>query len=108
MASDNIQSELIEKWIQEELDLEAIEQRLNSLGLDVRARATYLQAYKKARHQKQQLVGFVYCGIGAFLGFVSCLLAIFNPIPEFFYWILFGLTSVSLIIICLGLYYIFE
>lgn len=46
--------------------------------------------------------------IGAFLGFISCVLSIINPVPDLYYHILYGLTSVAITVIFVGLYCIFE
>jgi hypothetical protein len=47
-------------------------------------------------------------GSGAFLGFLSCVLTLINPVPELYNLILYGLTSIAIIIIVLGLYLVFE
>jgi hypothetical protein len=47
-------------------------------------------------------------GLGAFLGFISCVLSLTNPIPELYNVILFGLTSVAILIIVVGMYFLFE
>jgi len=52
--------------------------------------------------------GFLFAGLGAVIGFISCLLSIINPVPELYNVILFGLTSVAILLICLGLYFLFE
>lgn len=57
---------------------------------------------------KRHAKGFKLTGLGAFLGFISCILSILNPIPEIYYFILYGLTSISILIAFLGLYFIFE
>lgn len=67
-----------------------------------------LREFKKLRHAKRQQIGFVLIAVGAFLGLLSCLLSIFNPIPALFNLILYGLTSVAIIIAFTGLYFILE
>jgi hypothetical protein len=46
--------------------------------------------------------------LGAFLGFLSCVLTLANPIPELHNLILFGFTSVGILIIMVGMYFVFE
>lgn len=65
----------------------------------------YINFEKK---RKRQLNGFILMGLGAFLGFVSCLLTVTNPIPELYNVILYGLTTFAIIIIMWGLYFVFE
>ena len=57
---------------------------------------------------KKQFNGFFCMGLGALLGFISCVLSLTNPIPELYNVILFGLTSVAILIIVLGMYFLFE
>ena len=57
---------------------------------------------------KKQFMGFVFMAVGAFLGFVSCVLSLINPIPELYNVILFGLISIAIIVIFIGMYCVFE
>ncbi len=99
---------VIQQWVAAKKEISAIEQELQSSGLDAESIHNYIREYKKLRYGKRQFFGFVCTGLGAFLGFISCLLTITNPIPEFYYHILYGFTSVALVVIGVGLYYIFE
>jgi hypothetical protein len=56
----------------------------------------------------RQKRGFAFAGGGAVLGFISCVLSLTNPVPELYDVILYGLTSVAIILIFIGLYFIFE
>ncbi len=89
-------------------DLAFIEAQLNLLGLDTAAIEEQMAACKKMQQEKRQTTGFVWMGMGALLGFISCLLSILNPVPELYYWILYGLTSVAITFIFIGLYFVFE
>jgi hypothetical protein len=62
------------------------------------------QSYKT----KRQFTGFVLMAIGAFLGFISCILTVLNPFPEFYSIILYGLKTLAITIIFWGLYFVFE
>jgi len=57
---------------------------------------------------KRQAIGFILLVVGAIIGFVSCVLTLTNIFPGLFYWILYGLTSVALLLILAGLYLVFE
>jgi hypothetical protein len=98
----------MQQWIASKLDPGVIEAELQAKGFDAEAIATNLKAFKRVRNAKRQVTGFVCMGIGAFLGFISCMLTVINPIPELYNIILFGLTSVAILIICLGMYFVFE
>lgn len=70
--------------------------------------AHHPEELKRVKNAKKQFTGFICLGTGAFLGFISCVLTLTNPIPELFNIILYGLTSVAILIICAGLYFVFE
>ncbi|MFZ7113883.1 MAG: hypothetical protein ACO1G9_00795 [Bacteroidota bacterium] len=56
----------------------------------------------------RQKRGFSFTATGAVLGFISCVLSLTNPVPELYYIILYGLTSIAILLIFVGLYFIFE
>lgn len=104
----NIDNALLRQWNLSSLEPQAIQAELLSRGFDDETITAYLQAYKKFKVAKKQFVGFFCMGLGAFLGFVSCVLSLVNPIPELYNVILFGLTSVAILIIVIGMYFLFE
>ncbi len=63
---------------------------------------------QRLKRAKQQNLGFILAGIGAFLGFISCVLTLWNPIPSIYDLVLYGLTSIAILVIFAGLYLIFE
>ncbi len=69
---------------------------------------TSLQQLNLTKKSKRQFTGFVLMGLGAILGFISCLLTLLNPFPEFYNLILYGLTTVAITIIFWDLYFVFE
>lgn len=95
-------------WINHKYDQSKIESELASLDFTQDLIAEYLKAYEKAKTEVRQFNGFIWMIAGAFLGFVSCVLSLWNPIPELFYPILFGPTPLSIVIVCYGLYLVFE
>jgi hypothetical protein len=103
-----IDTALIRSWIEAKLSVEDVEAQLHESGFSKETITIYLRQYKKERYAGRRFKGFVCMGIGAFLGFVSCVLTLTNPIPELFNIILFGLTSIAILVICLGLYFVFE
>ncbi len=99
---------IIQQWIAAKLEPSAVEEELLSMGMDAATIATNLQAFKRLRNAKRQVNGFICMGLGAFIGFISCILSVLNPIPELYNVILFGLTSVAIMIVFLGMYFLFE
>lgn len=103
-----IDAATIQQWIAAKLEPAAVEKDLQLKGFDEKAIAAHLKEFRKARNAKKLSAGMVYMAIGAFLGFISTVLAIFNPVPELYNYILYGLTSVAILIIFWGLYLVFE
>lgn len=106
--SYTVSASAMQQWMADKLDTQKIEEELLVLGLDEEAIAIHIKEFKKFKYAKRQLTGFICLGVGASLGFVSCLLSIINPVPELYYWFLYGLTSVAILVIFLGLYYVLE
>ena len=98
----------IQEWIASGLEPDTIREMLQERGLDAESIRAYIRAFRKVKNAKRQTNGFICMAVGAFLGFVSCVLSLTNPIPELYNVILYGLTSVSILIIMLGLYFVFE
>lgn len=98
----------IHQWIAEKRDAESIIEELRKRGYDEDSIATYLKEFKVKKHAKRLNTGFICLAIGSLMGFISCVLAILNPIPELHNWFLYGLTSAAMLIIFAGLYLVFE
>lgn len=103
-----INTSLIRQWISNNLDLSSIEKELQSLGHDSSSIEAYILEYKKLKHNKRLSMGSTMLAVGAVLGFISCVLTLWNPVPELYYWILYGVTSTAVLLISWGLYYVFE
>lgn len=99
---------LISKWIAEKTDMQKIEDELLAMGIDMESKDAYLREYNRQKYAARQKNGLVYLVVGAVLGFISCVLTILNPIPEIYYWILYGFTSIAILFICAGLYFVME
>lgn len=99
---------VIQQWLAEKLDMDTIRQQLQQDGLSEEEIDISIRAFKKARYAKRQFAGFVYLGAGAFLGFISCVLTLVNPIPALYDYILYGLTSIAVTLMIVGLYQLFE
>ena len=95
-------------WINHKYDKAKVESELNGLNFSQELVGEYLKAYDKAKADIRLQNGFIWLAIGAVLGFISCVLSLWNPIPSLFNLILFGLTPVSIVMVCYGLYLVFE
>jgi hypothetical protein len=106
--TSSIDQKTIQQWLAAKLDFKAAEKELYDKGLDAETVSTNLKEYKRLRNAKKQFAGFICMGLGAFLGFLSCVLSIINPLPELYSVFLFGLTSIAILVIVYGLYLVFE
>ena len=107
-TTNAIDISLVRQWVATKLSPEHIEGMLKNDGHDQESIMAHIQAFKKERHARRSIIGFILMGAGAFMGFLSCVLSIINPIPELYYWILYGFTSLAILVICAGLYFAFE
>jgi hypothetical protein len=103
-----IDENLIRAWMQAKLEPATVEEQMKMKDFDEESIAAYVKEYKRLLFSKRRFNGFLCAGLGAILGFISCLLTIINPVPELYNLILFGLTSVAILLICVGLYFLFE
>ncbi len=60
------------------------------------------------RQQHRMQRGFLLVGVGAVLGFVSCVLTLTDISPALNNLFLFGLTPAAAVILLIGCYLIFE
>ncbi len=98
----------IQKWIADDTAIEKIVGELNSLGYDSESIEVHLKEIKKIKFARRQSTAFIILLIGASIGFLSCLLSLTNPVPELYNWFLYGLTSLSVLVVFVGLYYLLE
>jgi hypothetical protein len=103
-----VDQNLLKQWRADKFDVKAVEQTLLARGLDPESINIYLKAYQKFCVAQKQFVGFFLMSLGAVLGFVSCVLSLVNPIPSLYEVILYGFTSVAILLIVAGMYCLFE
>lgn len=87
---------------------DGLEAELHKRGIAAEHVTEYLIAIKKMRYEKRRTTGFICMAAGAFLGFISCVLTITHAMPDMYNFIMYGLTSIAVCIVVLGLYYVFE
>ncbi len=107
-ATDFVIEAKMKEWMLTRPDITLIEKELAAIGCTAEEIKLQVTAYRKLQHEKKQFNGFICVGVGAMTGFISCVLSILNPVPELYNIILFGLTSLAICIVMLGLYFLFE
>jgi len=108
LNTQSANAEIIHQFLAENLSFESVNERLLALGYDEALIPSYLAEFRRVKNARQQSAGFAYLVAGAVLGFISCVLALTNPVPALHDLFLFGLTSIAILSGCLGLYKIFE
>lgn len=98
----------INYWIKEHIPLNEIEKELSDAGFNEDEIAVSIRAYKKIKNAGKHSIGITCVIIGAVMGFLSCMLAILNPVPALFHVFLYGITPVAILILFVGLYFLFE
>lgn len=98
----------VQSLLGETLSVEEAGKRLTDLGYDEVSVEECIKEFKRLKYAKRQNIGFGLVGIGALLGFISCVLTMINPIPELCDFFLYGLTSIAIVIVFAGLYCVFE
>lgn len=97
-----------EDWQHQQFTREQITQALRDKNLNAEQIDEIYQAYKKKLLAKRQQKGFSLMLLGAVLGFISCMLTLFNVMPEYRDVYLVGLTTLAVCIAVGGCYYVFE
>lgn len=83
-----------------------VAKELQAQGHDEVSIALLLREYKKLCNARRQSKGFLLMAIGAFIGLVSCILTILNIFSLGI--TLYALTSLAIIIVFAGMYFVFE
>ena len=103
-----VEEAIFQQWVADKEKPEDIEAGLIAKGFDADSIKANLKEYKRLLQSKRSFNGFIYMGLGAFIGFISCVLAILNPLPEWHNFFMFGLTTIAVLIVFIGLYMVFE
>lgn len=102
MSDSAIDRQKVQQWLKNKLSPELIRGELVKSGHGEEQVEEYVKAFQRLKLEKQQALGFYFLLTGAFMGFVSCVLTLVNPVPALYYWILYGLTSLSILVIFVG------
>ncbi|MBK8611186.1 MAG: hypothetical protein IPL84_14900 [Chitinophagaceae bacterium] len=98
----------LQNLFQSRHSLLAMEEELRLRGFTADLISEMLEKVKKKRMAKRQSAGFIYMAAGAFLGFLSCVFSIAGIFPDQIGFVLYGLTTIAVLLVVLGLYFVFE
>jgi magnesium-transporting ATPase (P-type) len=102
------QKESIRNWKEKNYTVEQIRLELTDSGLKEDEINDIIKVYQSLQYEKRRRTGFILMGLGAFLGFISCLLTMIDLIPALTGVFLYGFTSLAVIIVIYGCYLVFE
>ena len=107
-AAVTIDETICQQLLSSNLTPEAVKTALESKGIHSENIGSYLEAIKRMRSAKRRSLGFICMAVGAFLGFLSCVLTIAHALPILFEFIFYGLTMLAVSIVVYGMYCVFE
>jgi hypothetical protein len=99
---------LLKDWLSQNFNEEKVRIQLGLLGYDAEAAEEHIKYFRKLKNAKRQHLAFICIGAGGLIGFISCISSLFSYSAETSYWCLFGLTSVAVVFVFAGLYYLLE
>ena len=108
MNNSTLTNATIQSWIDDRLSFDTVEQSLISNGYESGEIKEYLLQFKRIRSERKQISGFVFMAIGAFVGFLACVMAMINPMPDIQDFFLFGLTLIAVGLMIYGMYLVFN
>lgn len=101
-------NEFFNKWQSNNTPEEVIINELQQLGLQETQISAVLNQYKKKKSDARQQIGFIITAIGSFFGFISCVFTMLDLFPAIRGFMLYGLTTIGIVLVFVGLFLIFE
>jgi len=108
MNNTIINTATMQQWLNNNLSPKKVEETLISSGYETGVISNYLLEFDKLRKSRRQFIGFVLMGVGGFLGFIACVMAMLNVIPDMQDFFLFGLTMLGISLVLYGMYLAFN
>ncbi len=97
----------IKEWISNGLQLKEMEQKLGELGMEEGSIPAMMKEIAKLRNARKTAKGLVYILIGAAMCLISCIVTLVMPESDTTL-VLYGLTSLGIIVVFIGLMHIFN
>lgn len=108
MQTLNLNNDLIKSWLVNNTTYNDAVLDLEKNGITEPLLTNYLEEFKKQRRSRRQTNGLVLMGIGAFIGFISCVFTMLDIAPDFRGVLLYGITTLGVSIAFWGMYLLFE
>lgn len=99
---------LFRRWQQNKISKSLAMEELGNQGLSTEEINPLWDHYYRYRLAKRCSLGWLLMGIGGFVGLIACILTIVDLIPEFRGFLMYGLTSASVLVALYGCYLVME
>ncbi len=99
---------LFRSWQQRNVSKSLVQEELRSQGLSDDEITSVLEDYSRYRIARRNTMGWLCMGLGGFLGLVSCVLTMLDPLPDFRGLFMYGFTSIAVTMAFYGCYLVME
>lgn len=99
---------LFKSWHQLNTSKSMVQEELENKGLSGEEITSILENYARYRLDRRNTLGWSLMGLGGFLGLVSCVLTILDPMPGLRGVFMYGVTSLAVTIALYGCYLVME
>lgn len=99
---------IFRKWQELKMSRSQILEELKSQQLSPEEITSVWENYSRYRIDHRNTMGWLWMGIGGFMGLVSCVLTMLEPMPAMRGVFMYGLTSVAVAIALYGCYLVME
>lgn len=109
MVEAHTNSEMVfRKWQQLKISRSQVWEELKDRELSAEEIASVWENYSRYRIARRITQGWLWMGIGGFLGLVSCVLTMLDPLPDFRGVFIYGFTSIAVSMALYGCYLVME
>lgn len=99
---------VFQKWRQLKMSKSQILEELKNRGSSADEITSVLDGYCRYCVDKRNTRGWLLMGVGGFLGLVSCVLTMLDPLPDLRGVFIYGTTSVAVTMAFYGCYLVME
>jgi len=99
---------MFRKWQQLKMSKSQVQEELKNQALSPEEITTVWDNYYRYLVDRRNTRGWLLMGIGGFLGLVSCVLTMMDPLPDFRGLFMYGFTSIAVSMALYGCYLVME
>ena len=99
---------LFRTWQQRNVSKALVREELRNQGLSMDEITSMLEDYTRYRIARRNTMGWTLMGLGGLLGLVSCIFTMLDPMPVIRGFLMYGLTSLAVVLALYGCYLVME